>query len=66
MNNGGTQDPTTLDTLQTWEKGALPDIHGIVPIPVCSFQEAGDTAVADPHNEAQNPNWPCPADGVVG
>ncbi|KAK3722536.1 hypothetical protein LTR37_002528 [Vermiconidia calcicola] len=41
--------------------GDLTAATGLVPIPVCSFEEARSAAYADPENEAQNLWWPCPA-----
>ncbi|KAK3700719.1 hypothetical protein LTR37_015801 [Vermiconidia calcicola] len=54
----GAVDDSKLDALVN---GDLSAATGLVPIPVCSFEEARLTAYADPENEAENLWWPCPA-----
>lgn len=60
-------DPTNEDGLATLTGTAsVGDIPGIVNIPVCSMQQAAETAGDDQNNSNGNPYWPCPASGVTG
>jgi len=61
-----TADPTDFEELLSWQDKDISEIHGIVPIPVCSFLDAYAAAAEDPNNEAGNQFWPCPASGASG